>query len=706
MSDKEVTLKLKLDANGFKKGMADAEQDGKKKADSIGKGLSSALSKAGKEGIDSLKSTLSGIKSAITGFAGIAGGLGVMELGRRALASEAQFRKLAFQIKAGTGALLDWRAVQKEAQKTALDTGHTTEEVAKSISDLYAAVGDPKFAREASRTVATVATGSHESIETITAIAGTLNEKFGITSDQLGDTLADVISLGNKGGVSVEDMADKIGLIGANARGAGLDGQKGFKLMVGMLNIADNATGTFKKGLTGVSGIIEGITNGTMTESLKKNLKFDLTAAKKQGLEFDDILGQIIEKSGGSHDNLAKVFAGDQLKVVTELAKVYQDGFDSTTGTTQEKTRGAWAAYEAAITDASKSALTLKDLEAEKVAEMETPEKKIATALERLAQTFTDPAITDAFKQLADFIPKVINQMIKHPLLTGALMSGVPQAIAGSLVKSIADAVGGGLKGLFSGGMGGAPAQLATTAAVAGAAYVVGREIIDRDIAATERRQDNVRAQGFETGDMITNSRTMRFKDPAEALTLAAQAQTKAADLDDRIRLARVLAKGKEGIDTAANIISKQRREGRGSGIADFKEAMDALLEQGGTDKNNIFSLMQSRDDARQASLNFREKGTTYSSEAERIAGGRPEIGIGAESLSDIMGGGYKSNRQRKREAQAAEETKSREAKEAKQAQDFKGLATAISSQELKVRITNPEDIKADAKPTPGPEPR
>lgn len=71
------------------------------------------------------------------------------------------------------------------------------------------------------------------------------------------------------------------------------------------------------------------------------------------------------------------MFAGDQLKVVTELAKVYQEGFDSTQGSKAEKTKGGWDAYEKAIADASKSALSVADIQAEAAKEMETPEKKI-----------------------------------------------------------------------------------------------------------------------------------------------------------------------------------------------------------------------------------------------------------------------------------------------------------------------------------------
>ena len=735
MADKTAQIKLTLKSDGFKAGMADAEKAAKKSTDGIGKSITGALSKAASEGFGALKSTLSNLKSAAMGFAGIAGGLGIAELGRRALTAEGQFRALAFRIKAGTGVVTDWRSIQKEAQATALKWGHTSEEVGKSISDLYAAVGDPKFARNASKVVAEVATGSHESLETMTNLAGTLNEKFGISSDQLGETLASVVSLGNKGGVSVEDLSEKIGIIGANARVAGLDGKKGFELMVGMLNIADNATGTLKKGITGVSSIIDSISTGSAAEPLKKKLGFDLEKAKKQGLEFDDILGQIIEKSGGSQEKLGSVFSGDALKVVTELSKTFYSAYDEAAGTQKEKQTAAWAAYVGAIKDASKSSLSLADIQKEAAEAMETPEKKIATALEKLAQQFTDPKVTDAFKKFADFIPKVVDQIIKHPILTGAILSGVPQAIAGSLIKSIGDAIGGGLKGLFSGGMGGAPAQLATTAAVAGGAYILGREIIDQDISAMERQQDVTRAASLESGDLLTNSRGQVLSGEKEAFDLAKEADVVADDLADRVRLARVVEKfGKnsdEAIDLSVDLADRAMKAGRGNRIADLDESSEAMRDQAGTDAENLFLVMKARDDARQAGRNYRERGrygpggyydpSNHPDQFDangRFKGDDPlaALGRGDVALSQMMGTGVGlggpivTNRQRREAAEKqAEEAKAAKVEAQNKAQND-ALANSIAGKELKVRLTNASEVgdavaKA-APPTPGSTPR
>lgn len=726
MADKEATLKLTLKSEGFKAGLTDAEKAAKKAGTSMGKELSKGLSEAGKAGFDALRGSLANLKSMLTGIAGIGAGVGIVDFARRAISSEAAFRKLSFQIKAGTGELVAWRDIQREAQATALKFGHTSEEVGKSISDLYASVGDPKFAREASKVVAEFATGAHESIETVTNLAGGLNEKFGITAKELPEVLANVVSLGNKGGVSVEDLAEKIGIIGANARGAGLQGKKGFELLVGMLNIADNATGTLKKGIGGVTGIIEGITNNTLGESLKKNLGFDLAAAKKQGLEFDDILGRIIEKSGGKHDNLAKVFSGDSLKVVSELARVYQDGFDRTQGSSKEKAKGAWQAYEQAIADASKSAVSVKDIQEEAAREMETPEKKIATALEKLAQTFTSEKFSAAFQQLGEFLPKVVDQIMKHPMLTGALLSGVPSAVAGGLAKSLAESISKSMGGFFK-GSGGAAVGIGVAAL---GAYEAGKAIIDAKLEEDAIRQDNTRAQGFASANSLSASRTTTATDRGAFRNLAEESSALVEDLARRVELAsssqgykvgrrfNAGANRWEDVGSAGGGIDDQmaRRQADaalpGGSASDRDEWAARAIEQAKADFRNIDSLRQALEDARQANANWTARASgTYgqlTSEREMLGAagftrgvGTGGIGVALSGVSDEQYGlglgsmgGYKSNRQKAQEAAQAQE----EARVAAQKQDFAGLIDGITAPlkgTLLARIVNPEDFKS-----------
>lgn len=733
MADKEATLKLTLKSDGFKAGLSDAEAAAKKAGSNIGKGLSSAMSDAGKAGLDALKGSLMNLKSAVAGIAGIAGGFGIVEFARRAIAGEAAFKKLAFQIRAGTGEMLNWRDMQREAQATALKFGHSTEEVGKSISDLYAAVGDTKFAREASKVVAEFATGAHEPLEVMTNLAGGLNEKFGVTAKELPDVLATVVSLGNKGGVSVADLADKIGIIGANARMAGLDGAKGFGTMVSWLNIADNATGTLKKGIAGVSGIIDSFATGAIDKPLK-TMGIDVPAMRKAGADFNQIIGKVFEKTGGKEGALAKIFSGDQLKVISEMGRTYAQAFDETEGNVKTKTKAALEAFENALQEAGKSQLDAKAIQEEAAREMETPEKKIATAMEKLAQTFTDEKFMSAFKELADFIPKVVEQMMKHPLLTGALLSGVPQAIAGSLAKSLTESIAKGL-GSSMKGMGGAAFAIG---ALGLGAYEGGKALIDAKLERDQIMQDNTRSAGIEGMNSLSASRTM-IGNRDQFGQLATESAASAVELERRVKIAQSIAgysswgrkydastntwgaahASSKGYDQIAQDMAKEALPG-GSAY-DRDVWAQAAIEQAKADAKNMPILYQALQDAQQAAANFasRAAGTYGELDTNDMLRGQAgfvrgpasdAIGMTLHGASDEqfglgLGGNVKTNRQKAQEEAAAKE----EARVQAQKQDFAGLIDGITAPMkgvLLTKVVNPEDIRGDSSPKPGPEPR
>lgn len=685
MADKEATLKLTLKSDGFKAGLSDAEKAAAKAGANMGKGLSKGLTDAGKAGLDALKGSLMSLKNAAMTIGGIGGGLGLVDMANRAVQSASQFRKLSFQIRAGTGEMKNWRDMQRDAQATALKFGHTTEEVGKSIADLYAAVGDPKFAQDASKIVAEFATGAHEPLETMTNLAGGLNEKFGVTAQQLPEVLASVISLGNKGGVSVQDMADKIGIIGANAKVAGLDGAKGFATMISWLNIADNSTGNLKKGIAGVSGIIDSFATGALNKPLKA-LGIDVPAMQKAGADFNTIIGKVFEKTGGKTGALSKIFSGDQLKVIAEMGETYARTFEATKGDVKTQTAAGLAAFNDALKEAGESQVKAADITAEAAAQMQTPEMKIKTALEKLAQMFTSDKMMSAFESLAKFLPQVIETMMNNPILTGAFLTGVPQAIIGSLGKSLSDGIGSLFKGnAFTAGAGGAALPIA---AIAGGAFLGGKELIDRQVAENERRQAQSVAAGFTAGDYSVNSKTMKFKNPEEAMKLAQESGTFADSLDARVRYARMQNNVTTDSDLYAmyDALKEDAKKALpGGNEDDWREWVTATKRTASADAPNVDLLRRSAEQTRNASAAFAYAGGGYQQSATwgatRAQASDRDNYIGMQPTGDAqyglgLGGPIITNRQKRQEAEAAKE----EARVQAQKQDYAGLIDGITA--------------------------
>ena len=472
MATKTAGIKLTLSAAGFSTGLTKLEGDSKRSAKSIGQHFQTAMSDGLKNGLESVRSTFSTIKNTVMSIGGLAGGLGVAELLRGAVTTEAGFRKLAFSIRAGTGEAIDFRDVQREVQATALATGQATDELGRVMQSVFQETGDAEFARNTIGTIATAATGAHEPLETMGSIAGTLNEKFGITEENLGAALAAAVGLGNKGGVAVSDLGEKLGVMGAFAKEAGLQGEDGFAKTLALMNLADNATGNLKRGLGAVGGLLE--TLSSKSERVKIGAKLGIDGSKLKG-DATQQIGAILAATGGKSEKLEKAFGGETLKLLVDMGKTYATAFDATAGSVKDKSAAALAAYEASLQAAGKSSLTYGDLQTEAAAEMETTEKKMAVALEKLRQAFAKPEITDALTKLmsklpalADIVASLVDFAVEHPALAGAGALGA--SVGGSVMTGAANSAFDALiKGAFKSG-----GQVAATEVASGLAGSAG----------------------------------------------------------------------------------------------------------------------------------------------------------------------------------------------------------------------------------------
>lgn len=464
MAEKSASIKVDLKSDQAKAGIRGLGSETKKVAGEMGSSLQSALSTGMKGGVDAVKSAFSSIKSTVLSLGGLAGGLGIAELARGAIQSEGAYRKIAFQIHAGTGEMVAMRDIQKETHAAALKTGQASDDLAKSMAAVFSETGNAEFARKSIETIGTAAKGAHEPLETMTGIAGTLNEKFGITEDQLGGALSTIVGLGNKGGISVGDMGEKLGLIGAYAKEAGLQGEQGLGTIVGMLNLADNANGSFKKGISAVGGLLEqlGSTVGKnkIGAALGVSAK-DLSGSAPQQIE------AILKATKGQKANLEKAFGGEQLKLLVDLGKTYSGAFEETKGDVKSKTAAALSAVRSSFEAASKSSLSYADLQNEAAKEMQTGEGKVQTALEKLRQAFAKPEITAAIEKLmgalpalADIIAKVVGFAADNPAaaagaaIGGTFAKGAIESIIVGAFKSGAAAAAPSLSGALAGGAG------------------------------------------------------------------------------------------------------------------------------------------------------------------------------------------------------------------------------------------------------------
>ncbi len=507
MADHVAAVKVEIKSGPAKVGIKDIENETKSSAARMKKALGDAVSEGFKGAKGAAKDLLNDVKSVVSAAGSILGGVGTAELVRGAIEAKAKFGDMAASIKFAGGSAKDAVGVQKQLQTQALLTAHDSMKLADAFMAIQSETGSIDYATDSIETVAYAARGAHKSLEAMTAVAGTLNEKLGITAEELPDALADVVGLSAKGGVSFEDMADKLGLIGAYAKEAGLSGREGLGQIVGMLNLADNANGSFKKGIAGVGGLLEQLSTTAGKSKIGAALGIsgkDMSGNATQQIE------AIMKATKGQKAGLEKAFGGEQLKLLVDLGKTYAASFESTKGTVKEKTAAGAAALQEAFTTASKSTVAWADIQTEAAAQMKETPQKIASATERLRQAFQSDQmqaaigkVADRLPALAEFLAKVASWTVDNPgaAITAAIVGSIGKAAIGDAVGSLFKSFPGATIGV--GLLAAAAAAAAAAIAEYEAAATKQEEKLDETPALIKKAQQEIATTGSVSKDTL-----------------------------------------------------------------------------------------------------------------------------------------------------------------------------------------------------------
>jgi hypothetical protein len=482
--------------------------DGAAKADRKVSGLFTAMKAGGAAARGTLADLGGHLKNVLGMAATLGGSLSIGAAMKEAQDVTAAYKDLAFALRLGTGEAVSWQHVQGEVQTVADRWKRSNKEVAATYAEIFSATGDLEFSRKAIDSVAMAATASGKSVQTLGNIAGTLREKFNIGADGIDNALATVLELGNKGGVSVEDMGEKLGIVGASAKMLGLEGQGGLQKIVGLLNIADDATGSFKKSLTATTGLLEQMADPEKAKNIKKALGVDVL--DKSGSMKGDAIERILAKTKGKKEELAKVFGGEERKLLVALGSEFSKAFEATEGDVKTKTAAAIDAYRKSLEEAGKATFTGADAKAEAEKRLGDSQRKMQDAMNKFVMAFEKPQMIAAMDRLAESAPaladglaKIVSFVSKNPLSSGALAVG--GMAAGSFLKGAVvsisekgiDKAGTAIAKAFSTDVAASGAWgVAGKAFVAGSAallaYELGKAIIDAAMAGDEQKQRNL----------------------------------------------------------------------------------------------------------------------------------------------------------------------------------------------------------------------
>lgn len=483
MSERSARVRLLLSNGDFLGGLQRVTQQVQSAGVAMGNALKGPTLSALNATKSSITSTLGGIGTTVKFGLGLGGAYELKDAAKGALTLDGSYKNLAFAIKAGTGETIKYAEIQKVVQTTGMKWSRTNEEVAATYKKLWAEVGDTKFAAKATNAVEMVAQATGESVDTLSNIAGQLGEKFGIAGEDIAGALSQIYAFSNQGGLGIDEMGDRLGLLGASAKQLNIVGTEGMGRMIAYANLGEKASGTIRKAIMGVTGLMDEIASPGKVKEIQKNLNVMLYNEGKQGVKLTtkdgkaraDLIDQIIKTTHGDESKIGKIFTGASQKLMTEIGRTYKDAYEGTKGTKKEKEKSGLDAFNAAMAKASKVAFDAADMEAQAAKKNESAKAQMTRAVNEMQNALSAPEVIGAMKSMAKVAPamaartgKLMSLALEHPVLAAASFIGGRAALAAG--KTFAVEIGrAGLKSA-----GAAIAQSFTEAAVANGAGWMG----------------------------------------------------------------------------------------------------------------------------------------------------------------------------------------------------------------------------------------
>lgn len=510
MADKTAGVRLEVKSSGFRRGMKEVRGDAKSTARGMGTDMSSAMNAGAKAGINSFRTMFSSIKQGAMQVSALVGGIAVAGLAKSAVDAERKFRSLAFTMGAGTGQFKKFQDIQNDAQKSALRWAVSSDQLAVAMDNVFNTVGDADFTLETVDDIAKAMRATGQSAETIAPLVAEANRQFGITSDQIGEVLPAILSLGSRGGLSVKELGSQMGILGSLAEVAGESGESGLRRMLASANMISAASGRARTSVSDLNVVLGKVNDAATLEKVQKEFKLDLSSQDMSSL---DRLEAILKATGGGATELSKIFGPD-------LGPVISRAF------------GGFENLSEAIDEAAQSAIGGAELQAKAEENLEGAGAGIDKATELLKQAFTKPEMMAAIESLAQSLPplaegfaKLVEFVQGNPFLAGggllamkALGAGASTAINTAMTTGGVTAGATMQAGVASGGKQ-AAATMAGAISVAAAAFAIALAAdqaakLEKDKETARKDVEDERENALAIAESRGQTRTTREFNP------------------------------------------------------------------------------------------------------------------------------------------------------------------------------------------------
>lgn len=220
----------------------------------------------------------------------------------------------------------DTKVFRESLHKTAVETGVAANEILNGVSKIGEITGKFDFAEEMGSNLAKAAKASGASVEDLASVAASLSGSMGYGADQVQKAFNALIVQGEAGSFTLKGFASQGRALLASASSVGIKTSEQFAKFGSFLQIVNEKIKSEAETTTSVSTLFSELID--KAGDIQKKFGVKVLDKNKEMREFDVIIKEIMEKTGGKLNKLSPVFGASSMKAIYPLIAEYKNGWE------------------------------------------------------------------------------------------------------------------------------------------------------------------------------------------------------------------------------------------------------------------------------------------------------------------------------------------------------------------------------------------
>ena len=220
----------------------------------------------------------------------------------------------------------DTKVFRESLHKTAVETGVAANEILQGVSKIGEITGKFDFAEKMGGNLARAAKASGAAVEDLASVAASLSGSMGYGADQVQKAFNALIIQGEAGSFTLKGFATQGRALLASASSAGIKSSEQFAKFGSFLQIVNEKIKSEAETTTSVSTLFSELID--KAGDIQKKFGVKVLDKNKEMREFDVIIKEIMEKTGGKLNKLSPVFGASSMKAIYPLIAEYKNGWE------------------------------------------------------------------------------------------------------------------------------------------------------------------------------------------------------------------------------------------------------------------------------------------------------------------------------------------------------------------------------------------